>query len=424
MLTETVGNMTIDDHMNTIVSEKDENSERSGEFLRHDTDDDAGVGCIMEASALVEKDCYSIKDIRQYFRFINVTPDKVADKFQTYLTDIVKNRICELDKVVVEITPQIAINHSTTTHTSVSINFHSSYKNRNAYSGRKPTNVDHRRKNDEFDDHRGRPSKFNNHHNTEHWNSNKSFNLTKSMTKEGVEKNINDIRISLNKISNKNYETHRDIILNLIENFIEDANTIKALSEDTTLNPFINIQKIAQFMFDIASTNKFYGEIYADLYKELVEKFEIFSTILNDFVSTYNDNIHTLQYVDSNVDYDAYCEYNKMNEKRRATAAFIVLLMNRSVLPTTTLTDLILHFQSVFTRYISEENRINESDEITEVLFLLITLGKDILCKLPEWESQIVPNIIEASKLKAKEQKSMSSRAVFKYMELLKKIGL
>jgi hypothetical protein len=183
------------------------------------------------------------------------------------------------------------------------------------------------------------------------------------------------------------------------------------------------MKKIAQFIFDIASSNKFYGDIYADLYKELVEKFEIFSTILNDFVLNYNNNIYTLQYVDSNVDYDAYCEYNKANETRRATASFLVLLMNRSVLQTSTLINLIIHFQSVFTKYISEENRTNEADEITEVLFLLITLGSEILCKLPEWETTIIPNIIITSKLKAKEQKSMSSRSVFKYMDLLKKIG-
>jgi len=144
---------------------------------------------------------------------------------------------------------------------------------------------------------------------------------------------------------------------------------------------------------------------------------------LKDFVSNYNNNIYTLQYVDSNVDYDAYCEYNKANETRRATAAFLVLLMNRSILKTYTLVDLIIHFQSVFTKYISEENRTNEADEITEVLFLLITLGAEILSTLPEWESTIIPNIIITSKLKAKEQKSMSSRSVFKYMDLLKKIG-
>ena len=432
------------------------------------------------------KDWYSMNDIRHYFESINITPETVVENFRHFLSETVHKRICELDNVVVEITPPVTNNISTTSN--LSTNSHSSYTKTRVssnYMNRKSSHSDHRKRHGD-----------NNHNNsnTEDWNSGKSFKPTKIMSKEGVEKDINDIRISLNKISNKNYETHRDLIVSLVEKFMEYAldrrqngssllspeqaslaedfgqgasvpcsllttnsegdlrslkpakrvssyfanpeefadalltqevavGHLKSLEKEENVDAISNIKKIAQFIFDIASTNKFYGDIYADLYKELVEKFEIFSTILNDFVSNYNHNIYTLKYVDSNVDYDAYCEYNKANEIRRATASFLVLLMNRSVLKTSTLTDLIIHFQSVFTKYISEENRTNEADEITEVLFLLITLGAEILCKLPEWESTIIPNIIITSKLKAKEQKSMSSRSVFKYMDLLKKIG-
>jgi hypothetical protein len=361
---------------------------------------------------------YSMDDIRTYFESNNISSETVVDAFSQFLTETVLKRIHELDKVVVEITPPVTNHVSTTVHSST--NPHSTYNKTRGpsssnYVNRKPSHVDHRKRHGHYDDNRGTAR----HGNTEDWNSGKSFKPTKIMTKDGIEKDINDIRICLNKISNKNYETHRDIIISSVEKFMEYTSDKE--EESICLND--NIKKIAQFIFDIASSNKFYGDIYADLYKELVEKFEIFSTILNDFVSNYNNNIYTLQYVDSNVDYDAYCEYNKANETRRATASFLVLLMNRSVLQTSTLINLIVHFQSVFTKYISEENRTNEADEITEVLFILITLGAEILCKLPEWETTIIPNIIITSKLKAKEQKSMSSRSVFKYMDLLKKIG-
>jgi len=370
---------------------------------------------------------YSMKDIRNYFESINITPETVVENFRRFLTESVITHILELDIMVVEITPPVT-NTISTTHSSS--NSHSSYsKTRGSssssnsnYINRKSLHTDHRKRHGEYDENRSTNRHGDHNHknsNSDDWNSGKSFKATKIMTKEGVEKDINDIRISLNKISNKNYETHRDLIILLVEKFMDDPGNELDASENTLMN----IKKIAQFIFDIASTNKFYGDIYADLYKELVEKFEIFSTILNDFVSNYNNNIYTLQYVDSNVDYDAYCEYNKANETRRATASFLVLLMNRSVLKTSTLTGLIIHFQSVFTKYISEENRTNEADEITEVLFLLITMGAEILSVLPEWESTIIPNIIITSKLKAKEQKSMSSRSVFKYMDLLKKIG-
>ena len=387
---------------------------------------DAGAETLLSNS-----NSYSMKDIRNYFESINIKQETVVENFRQFLTESVITQILELDVIVVEITPPVTNNIISTTHSST--NSHSSYtKSRGSssnsnYISRKSSHTDHRKRHGEYDENRTTNRHVNNSNsNAEDWNSGKSFKVTKTMTKEGVEKDINDIRISLNKISSKNYETHRDLIVLLVGKFMEEANiphSPPCQSTEEDPNAIMNIKKIAQFIFDIASTNKFYGDIYADLYKELVEKFEIFSTILKDFVSNYNNNIYTLQYVDSNVDYDAYCEYNKANETRRATAAFLVLLMNRSILKTYTLVDLIIHFQSVFTKYISEENRTNEADEITEVLFLLITLGAEILSTLPEWESTIIPNIIITSKLKAKEQKSMSSRSVFKYMDLLKKIG-
>lgn len=395
-------------------------------------------------------DTYTLVDIQNYLVSVvsvHISIDTVRDAFRHFLTENVYRRIHDLDKIVVEITPP-----SVPTTSSTTIHHHSSYTNgghsggtggskyhndrthssmvkKNHYSGdhkgRRPqTSHMHGRAADNQSDHsQTKPSKYASI--SGDWNAGKTFKPTKILTQEGIEKDINDIRMSLNKISNKNYETHRDLILALVENLIpstsdqeEEEVEMKSINEIAV----INLQRVAQFIFDIASTNKFYGEMYADLYKELVLKFEIFKTILLEFVSTYNETIKTIQYVDSNENYDAYCDYTKNNDKRRATAAFLILLMNRSVLDTAAMVKLILHFQTIFTEYIHMDNRANEVDEITEVLFILIPIGKDILSTLPEWEEQILPNLMAASKLKAKDLCSLSSRSVFKYMDLLKKI--
>ena len=415
---------------------------------------------------------------------LHISIDNVRDVFRHFLTDNVYIRIHDLDKIVVEISPP-----SVPTTSSTTIHHHSSYTNgghsigTGGTGGTGGSKYHHDRTNssmvkkNHYSDHKGRriQSSMNvngravDSHQLDHsqtkpskyasisgdWNAGKTFKPTKILTKEGIEKDINDIRMSLNKISNKNYETHRDLILALVENLIPDVlqtedddmdvvvgvqninDMVRSATRNvshqqlTTESTFgahsslavTNLQRVAQFIFDIASTNKFYGEIYADLYKELVLKFEIFKTILLEFVSTYNETIKTIQYVDSNVDYDAYCDYTKNNDKRRATAAFLILLMNRSVLDITTMVTLILHFQTIFTEYIHLENRTNEVDEITEVLFILIPIGKEILSTLPEWNEHILPNLMAASKLKAKDLRSLSSRSVFKYMDLLKKIA-
>ena len=382
---------------------------------------------------------YTLVDIHQYIKTVHITCDAVREAFQHFLTENVYRRIHDLDKIVVEITPLLPTTSSTTIH------FNSSYSNGGHSFGTGGTGGSKSHHNDrtnsgivkktQYNDHRGRrpaQSQSQPHTNGENsqfkpsskyatitgdWNAGKSFKPTKIQTKEGIEKDINEIRMSLNKISNKSYETHRDLILTLVENLIPPSD------DQDSSEAVINLQRVAQFIFDIASTNKFYGEIYADLYKELVLKFEIFKTILLEFVSTYNETIKTIQYVDSNENYDAYCDYTKNNDKRRATAAFLILLMNRSVLDTATMVTLILHFQTIFTEYIHLENRANEVDEITEVLFILIPIGKEILSTLPEWNEYILPNLMAASKLKAKDLRSLSSRSVFKYMDLLKKIA-
>lgn len=385
---------------------------------------------------------YTLVDIHQYIKSVHITNDNIHEAFQHFLTENVYRRIHDLDKIVVEITPLLPTTSSTTIH------FNSSYSNGGHSNGTGGSKYNNDRTNsgivkkNQYNDHKGRrplhsqqpqrhhmngensqvnPSKYATI--TGDWNAGKSFKPTKIQTKEGIEKDINEIRMSLNKISNKSYETHRDLILTLVENLIPSVDPDN-MAEDEQINSIavINLQRVAQFIFDIASTNKFYGEIYADLYKELVLKFEIFKTILLEFVSTYNETIKTIQYVDSNENYDAYCDYTKNNDKRRATAAFLILLMNRSVLDTATMVTLILHFQTIFTEYIHLENRANEVDEITEVLFILIPIGKEILSTLPEWNEHILPNLMAASKLKAKDLRSLSSRSVFKYMDLLKKI--
>ena len=240
----------------------------------------------------------------------------------------------------------------------------------------------------------------------------KKIKPTKMDVKTGVEKDINDIRISLNKISTKNYESQKETILLFISKMFEEE-TLEAAEK--------HLQPIAQFIFDIASANKFYSELYADLYQSLTMKYKIFESILHDFVSTYKDLIQKNIYVDPAVNYDAFCDYTKKNENRRATTSFLVMLMNRGVIPTQTIVNIIIHFQGLLIQYIDEDNRTNEVDELTEVLFLFITLGKITLCKYPEWESTIYPNLINSSQYKANQHKSLSSRSIFKYKDIIGK---
>ena len=82
----------------------------------------------------------------------------------------------------------------------------------------------------------------------EDWESVRNFKVTKIEKKEGIEKKINEIRIALNKISEKNKIEQTLKITELISIVFENDNNINE-----------NVEKIVKFVFDTASSNAFYS---------------------------------------------------------------------------------------------------------------------------------------------------------------------
>lgn len=258
----------------------------------------------------------------------------------------------------------------------------------------------------------------------EAWETLRSFKATVVEKKtDGIEKTINDIRICLNKISQKNYEAILGLILDLISETqkpnvdISEDKTFEKLTESTSES----MKKIANYIFEIASTNKFFSEIYASLYKELTTRYDIFQNILSDFVATFTDRIKDIQYVDQNADYDAFCANNKINDARKATGVFIVNLVKKEVLPKSDLLFLINSIIDIVLEYIETPDKVNQVEEITENIFLLFCESYSFMKDMSEWEN-VLEKIKSISQMKAKEKTSLSSRAVFKYMDIMDKI--
>jgi len=247
------------------------------------------------------------------------------------------------------------------------------------------------RKNDSFED----------------WNAQRSFKPTIIEIKEGVEKIITDIRVCLNKISVKNYDNQKEQIMNLIPLLIKEGEE--------------NLPKIGNSIFESASNNKFNSNIYANLYKDILVHFPNLKEIFDDFLNNYIENIKEIHYVDSNVDYDKYCEYNKKNDKRKAISTFLSNLVINGVLEREKIFEIIFYLRKTIIEYMEMENRSNEIEEITENMYLFITILNESCKQYQEW-NVIVETVKQFSKLKIKEKKSLSSRAIFKYMDILEAI--
>lgn len=253
----------------------------------------------------------------------------------------------------------------------------------------------------------------NNQESQEDWNKMRQFKNTKVENKGGIEKSFTDIRVLMNKLSSKNYEIQKDAILSALE---ESCHQDSGVSRE-------NQMRILSIILDIVCGNKFYSELYADLYNELASRFEIFRDSLTQIIDRYSDTLEKIHYVDHNVDYDGFCNYTKTNDSRKANASFIVQLMKKGVLSKDSVVSILCNLIGLLNSYIDEENRVNEFDEITENLFLIIAQSKSFIETEPKWATDILPAVQYFSKQSAKDHKSLSSRAVFKYMDIVESLS-
>jgi len=241
----------------------------------------------------------------------------------------------------------------------------------------------------------------------ENWNSGKSIKMTPKLVNENSDKTITEIRSSLNKLSPKNIDTQQTIIIENIQQILDDPE---------------NVTKIAQMIFDIASSNKFMSEIYAQLYRILVDNFSIFKSQLNNLFENYKTSLNEIFYVNPDIDYDGYCKYTKINDGRKALTTFFVNLMKNEVLEKDLVLEMILYIIIIIYKYAEEPNKTAEIEEIVENLYILITQSDSILNTTEIWTEEIVPKIHDLSKLRktnGMKYPSMTNRSTFKLMDVL-----
>ena len=253
-----------------------------------------------------------------------------------------------------------------------------------------------------------------------------NFKPTVMENKEGYEKIINEIRICLNKLTDKNYTKQRDEIFEHIRGILvfEDE-----LSKE-------GLKRVSNALFDIASTNKFFSKIYAQIYAELMNEFAIFSEILGGFLTEFVNKITTIHYVDPDKDYDGYCLYVKSQDSRRATSGFMIhlglLLQEREKVALEKTSNfgkeelwkeierILMELTKKLDDFIPQVGKLNEVEEIVEILFLISTAGSKKLVVESVLGKEIHEMWRTLATKKVKENPSWSSRAMFKISDLVK----
>jgi hypothetical protein len=247
--------------------------------------------------------------------------------------------------------------------------------------------------------------------NDEDWETIRTFQTTKMEEKEGIGAQIDSIRVNLNKMTDKNYIDMRNKIIEIIDKLVQEN---------------ISTDDMAQFsstIFDIASTNRFYSKIYADLYSDLSTKYEVMKTTFEMNLEKFTDLFNTIEYVDPNLNYDKFCEINKVNEKRKSLAAFYLNLMSNGIISEKQIMEITRNLLAQIYKFISVDDKKNEVDELTETVAILYKKelyvdddGDDY----EQIEGYSIGEVVERiANSKVKDFKSLTNKTLFKFMDLI-----
>ena len=247
---------------------------------------------------------------------------------------------------------------------------------------------------------------------SEEWESIRTFQTTKIEQKTGIDKEIDLVRLYLNKLTDKTY-------LDLREKIIDKINAICEQTPDAE-----NINKLGQMLYDVASSNKFYSKIFADVFAELATMYEWLKTIFNEKYACIMEQYNDIEYIDSDKNYDGFCEMNKKNEKRRAITAFYINLAINGFIHKNDIINILRDILTTIMNMINIPDKKNDVDELTEIIAILF--NKDIIEVIDNSQEEfyvlgkpIIEVINNLAEQKAKDYPSLSNKAIFKYMDLI-----
>ena len=246
--------------------------------------------------------------------------------------------------------------------------------------------------------------------NDDDWETIRTFQTTKIEQKTGVDAHIDTLRFWLNKISDKTFIDTSDKILGILNELVQE-NTSEA-----------DMLRVGNAIFEIASNNRLFSKLYADLYCMLIKQYDIMNVVFHKNLATFMELFTCIEYVDPEKDYDSFCRINSNNERRKALSLFFVNLTTNNIISETKLLGMVCGLLSSLLAFISEDNRKNEVDEITENICILYSYNKLMFDSYAEYlfNGQTFFDVIHMlANSKAKTYPSLSSKSIFKFMDLI-----
>ena len=239
--------------------------------------------------------------------------------------------------------------------------------------------------------------------NIENWESIRKFQTTEIVKSDGIQKDIDSIRMLINKITEKTYEP---IIIKLTE---------KLDSFDENMSNSDDLNKIGIAILNMATSNRFNSKVYAKLCKYLSSKYDFMKHIIDNSLTDFMKLFDNIESADPNEDYDKFCDLNIVNDNRRAMSLFLCNLYEIKFLDFTTINSIL---SELITRIYNNKTNLlakMENDEIVETILIMVSN-----CPIENVKSVVnfQEYVNELSQLNTKENQGISNKTKFKHMDI------
>jgi hypothetical protein len=166
----------------------------------------------------------------------------------------------------------------------------------------------------------------------------------------------------------------------------------------------VDIREFADIFFAMVEKNAFCSKTYATLFHRLQSKWAFFTEIFETKYRSYIDTFHTIVSVDPE-NYDLFCEWKALNDKRRTFTLFLVHATEMQAIPNSYYRDTV--------RLIMERIDVlldsNDKDSMNEMVENLFLLKPKDHTQITQW-----------TKLKPSDHVGLSYKIIFRLMDILK----
>ena len=257
-----------------------------------------------------------------------------------------------------------------------------------------------------------RRKKKNEEINAEDWEAIRTFQKTEIVKKEGIEKEIDSIRLLINKLTEKTYDK-------IVESMIA---TLNEIHENGNYNEE-SVNKIGFAIFNMATSNKFNSNVYARLCSKLLSEYDFMNSIIHNNITEFMKLFDNMVFVSPEENYDAFCDMNIANDKRRSMSLFLTDLYKNNVITMDIVFANIVNIQNILMTNKNDISKKKENEELSENLYTLLTnIPFLILTKHNGW-SIINDNIEIIKNSDSTVNLGISSKCKFKHMDISDKLN-